>query len=156
MEFIDAANQRVTLKFCAQHDKATGNHVLALPIYRKQLLMTNHCVRGIEFPGGKCEGDESSLDALRRELYEETGATIEAAYYIAQYTVHADPLPFTKDVYAVIVDKIVEKTNYLETNGPVLVSTLEDVPDEQKSTLLLDEAILTCVERISTLGFYQL
>ena len=156
MEFIDAVNQRVTLKFCAQHDQANGDHVLALPIYEKQLVMTEHQVRGIEFPGGKCEAGETSEEALRRELYEETGATIEASYYIAQYTVHAQPTPFTKDVYVVIVKDIVDKHDYLETKGPVFVSTVDDVPVERQSVLLSDDAILACVERMSTLGFYQL
>ncbi len=156
LEFIDAANQRVTLKFCAQHDVANGDHVLALPIYNKQLLLTDHQVRGIEFPGGKCEAGETSEAALHRELYEETGAVIEAVYYIAQYTVHANPAPFTKDVYVAIVSNIEDKTDYMETNGPVLVSTLEDVPVAQQSYLLKDTAILACVERMTTLGFYEL
>lgn len=156
VEFIDATNQRVTLKFCAQHDVADGDHVLALPIYNRQLLMTDHQVRGIEFPGGKCEAGETSEDALHRELYEETGATIETFYYIAQYTVHAQPTSFKKDVYVVIVKDIEKKSNYLETNGPITVSHIDDIPDNKKSTLLSDEAILVCVERMVSLGFYQL
>jgi len=32
-----------------------------------------------EFPGGKCERDEAPLDALRRELHEEIGITVESA-----------------------------------------------------------------------------
>jgi 8-oxo-dGTP diphosphatase len=43
-----------------------------------------------EFPGGKLEADELPLDALRRELHEELGITVEAARPLIRFT-HAYP-----------------------------------------------------------------
>ncbi|QLK86318.1 RNA deprotection pyrophosphohydrolase [Staphylococcus sp. 17KM0847] len=154
MEYLDTANQKVSLTFRAEQDIRNGQHVLALPIYQNQLVLTQHCERGIEFPGGKCEAGETSEVALRRELFEETGAQIEMAYFIAQYTVDAKPVPFTKDVYVVIVDHIEVKSDYLETKGPVFVRNIEDIPVDQRSVLLDDPAVLQCVERMTELGFY--
>lgn len=40
-----------------------------------------------ECPGGKRENDESLLDALKREIYEEGQATLKSAAYITHYDV---------------------------------------------------------------------
>jgi 8-oxo-dGTP diphosphatase len=43
-----------------------------------------------EFPGGKVEADESSRQALARELREELGVEVQAAQLLGQFT-HAYP-----------------------------------------------------------------
>lgn len=155
VEFRDVNQQHVALDFKYDSDERDGDHVLALPIYKNQLLFTQHLIRGIEFPGGKRELGEKSETALKRELYEETGARFDHAYYIAQYKVFSQKGAFTKDVYVVMVDKIDSKTDYLETKGPILFNSIDDIPHHQKSYLLNDKAILKCVERMIELGFYQ-
>ena len=76
-------------------------------------------------------------------------------HYIAQYHVARSDLPsFNKDVYVVLVDFIEEKEDYLETTGPVLFATIEEIPDTDKSFLLKDDAILSCVDRMMNLGYY--
>ncbi|MBI5975703.1 RNA deprotection pyrophosphohydrolase [Staphylococcus canis] len=155
MNFIDAHQQSVELTFKSNGDQRDGDHVLALPIFKNQLLFTQHRKRGIEFPGGKNEAEETSEQALKRELYEETGARFQYAYYIAQYDVQGLTHSFRKDVYVVIVDEIEQKVDYLETNGPILFDSIEAIPDSKKSFLLKDKAILKCVERMMELGFYQ-
>ena len=80
----------------------------------------------------------------------------ENAQYIAQYVVHrTNGQPFSKDVYFVEVDELCNKQDYLETKGPVFYQYLDDIPEEQKSYLLRDAAILHCVERVKDLGLYS-
>lgn len=154
MEFIDQKNQHVTLRFCKANDEQSGDHVLGLAHYGSQLLFTKHRQRGIEFPGGKCEANETSEAALAREIYEETGGKIEAAYYIAQYTVTTQTRVFTKDVFVCYINEIEPKTDYMETDGPICFDSIDVIPSDEKSFLLEDEAILKCVERMYQLGFH--
>lgn len=155
IKFKDRENNDVLLKFTDDKDLADGTHVLTIPIYTNKLLFTQHKKRGIEFPGGKVEAYETSQEAAIRELYEETGATVKEMHYIAQYNVARSVLPsFNKDVYVVYVDFIQEKVDYLETRGPVLFTKIEEVPDTDKSFLLKDDAILSCVDRVINLGYY--
>ena len=155
IKFKDRENNDVLLKFTDDKALADGTHVLTIPIYTNKLLFTQHKKRGIEFPGGKVEANETSQEAAIRELYEETGATVKEMHYIAQYHVARSALPsFNKDVYVVFVDFIQDKVDYLETSGPVLFTKIEDVPDTDKSFLLKDDAILSCVDRVINLGYY--
>lgn len=71
VKFRDKDNRQVNLTFKKDNEIADGNHVLAIPTFKNQLLFTKHNLRGIEFPGGKRERGESSAEAVTRELYEE-------------------------------------------------------------------------------------
>lgn len=156
VKFWDKDNRQVNLTFKTDNEVANGNHVLAIPTFENQLLFTKHNIRGIEFPGGKREHGESSIDAVTRELYEETGAKVKNIHYIAQYRIEThDQLQFVKDVYFIEVDSLVSKNNYLETAGPVLYKCINDIDEAEKSFLLQDSTILKCVERVQSLGFYQ-
>lgn len=155
VRYTDDNQQLVTLAFKNDADIKDGGHVLALPIFQQQWVLTFHQERGIEFPGGKREQGETSQAAVKRELYEETGAIAEHIYYIAQYEVQSDQKHFKKDVYAVMVKDIETHAHYFETAGPVLTDSLKSVREEDKSFLLKDPAILRCVERVKELGFYQ-
>lgn len=88
MEFIDQDDRRVTMQYKTDNDIPNGNHVLAIPIFQNQLLFTKHSKKRYRVPGGKVEINETSQQAIARELYEETGGKVEALYYIAQYQVH--------------------------------------------------------------------
>lgn len=156
VKFRDKDNRQVNLTFKKDNELADGNHVLAIPTFKNQLLFTKHNLRGIEFPGGKRERGESSAEAVTRELYEETGAKVKNIHYIAQYTIEThDKTDFVKDVYFIEVESLVSKNDYLETAGPVLFNCINDIELAQRSFLLQDSTILKCVERVQSLGFYQ-
>ncbi|PHK50848.1 RNA deprotection pyrophosphohydrolase [Staphylococcus edaphicus] len=155
VKFKDRENDDVFLTFKNADEDADGNHVLIIPKYKDQLLFTNHKIRGIEFPGGKKEKGESSENAAVRELLEETGATIKHCEYIAQYKVERQSgLSFTKDVFMVDIEEMIQQSDYFETEGPVLYKSLSEIPEAEKSYLLKDAAILHCLERVIDLGFY--
>lgn len=156
MEFLDKDNRRVTMSYKTNNDCPDGNHVLAIPLYKNQLLFTRHKMRGIEFPGGKVEEGEQSIQAIKRELFEETGGIPETIDYIAQYQVHTfDNSIFKKDVYIVKVKSFEEKSDYLETRGPLLFDNINSIPLDKQSYLIQDNAILKCVERMIELGYYR-
>ena len=156
MEFLDKDNRRVTMSYKTNNDCPDGNHILAIPLYKNQLLFTQHKMRGIEFPGGKVEEGEQSIQAIKRELFEETGGIPETIDYIAQYQVHTfDNSIFKKDVYIVKVKSFEEKSDYLETRGPLLFDNINSIPLDKQSYLIQDNAILKCVERMIELGYYR-
>ena len=154
MRYKDPNGLFVDLQFKEQIGAQHAKHVLAIPIYNNQIVLTHHKIRGIELPGGKVEKNETNKEAVIRELYEETGAKAKCAMFIASYIVH-DKIPFDKDVYIVNVEEIFEKNDYLETYGPIIVDNINEVNEEDKSFLLKDKAILTCLERVYELGFLK-
>lgn len=137
LEFKDFNDRLVTLDFESNED---ASHVLAICRFNGKYLMTNHKIRGIEFPGGKVDNDESLEAAVHREVFEETGAGVEDLKHIGSYTVH-DRAPFSKAVYFVKVKDLFSKCGYFETYGPVVYERADDVPGEERSILLEDECI---------------
>lgn len=56
---------------------------LALAFSGDRLLLTDLVRRGLDLPGGHLEPDERPEEAMRREVYEETGAHLGAARLLA-------------------------------------------------------------------------
>lgn len=114
-------------------------------------LLTNHKVRGLEFPGGKCEKGETLEEAARREVYEETGAVLGDLNWIGEYKVTGqDGSSFLKMVYWGQAIRL-EKTNtYFETKGPVLIEgdLLKERFRKEYSFIMKDEVIEECIKRI--------
>ena len=83
---------------------------------------------------GKVESGETPLDAVLRELYEETGAVAEKCIYIAQYKVNTnDHSTFLKDVFFIEVSHFIETSTYYETNGPCLFENVSNIPTDKQS-----------------------
>ena len=53
------------------------------------------------------------------------------------------------------IEAITEQPDYFETYGPLLYKSLSEIPEDKKSYLLKDPAILQCLERVIELGFYS-
>ena len=96
MEFLDKDNRRVTMSYKTNNDCPDGNHVLAIPLYKNQLLFTQHKMRGIEFPGGV---KENKVYKQSERTFEETGGIPETIDYIAQYQVHTFDNSIFKKMY---------------------------------------------------------
>ena len=120
-KFVDKNNQQVTLAFTKQAFSKAPGHVLVVCMYQNKWLLTNHRIRGFEFPGGKCEKHETIEATAVREVFEETGGVISNLIYIGEYEVQEKQQSFVKAVFFAEVSEIQEKENYLETTGPVLL-----------------------------------
>lgn len=77
VKFRDKDNRQVNLTFKKDNEIADGNHVLAIPTFKNQLLLPNIIYGVLNFLVVKRERGESSAEAVTRELYEETGAKVK-------------------------------------------------------------------------------
>lgn len=128
-------------------------HVLVIIHSESGWIFTKHKKRGLEFPGGKKEKDETIEQAAIREVYEETGAHIQELNYIGQYKVEDGHDSFVKNVYFAKTDSIEKKTDYLETAGPVIMSELPaDFSENQFSFIMRDQVIQLSLKQIKQLN----
>ncbi|KMT60673.1 Low G+C gram positive nudix hydrolase YtkD [Listeria fleischmannii 1991] len=117
--YRDDVGSKVSIYFTKQEKEC--DDCLIIPLYEEKWLFTNHKVRGIEFPGGKGEGNETTIQAAIRELMEETGAYADTFHFIADYVVESADRTFTKRVFFARIKGFQQQNDYLETNGPVLM-----------------------------------
>ncbi|MCM2675371.1 RNA deprotection pyrophosphohydrolase [Alkalicoccobacillus plakortidis] len=146
--FMDAYQREVQLAFKKDPFSSMPKHVWVICMYKNQWLLTNHKKRGLEFPGGKVEQGESPLDAARREVFEETGASVKTIQYIGQYTISDQQI--CKNIYFAEIDDVEEQNNYFETEGPVLVNELPDqIAENQDYSFIMKDGVLQyCLEYI--------
>jgi len=149
--FYDLNGNKVTLSFDKNPFNINPKHVFVITRYKNSWLLTNHKKRGLEFPGGKVENNESLEMAAKREVFEETGGVIEDLTYIGQYMVEDRDNPFVKAIFYAEVKEIRQKKNYLETKGPVLVhsSLQSEELDETYSFMMRDEVVQQCLNFIN-------
>jgi len=116
LSFKDNHSVKVDLSFQKETFDIQPTHVLVVVLANGSWLMTDHPVRGLEFPGGKVEEGESLEEAAIRETYEETGVRLKDLEWVADYVVYSNP-PFCKAVYTATVDRIDDCPESFETNG---------------------------------------
>lgn len=151
--FIDQLGNKVELSFSSNAFGQEAKHVFVICEYLDDWLLTNHSVRGLEFPGGKVEPGESLKEAAIREVYEETGATLEDLSQIAEYRVSDEKNTFVKAVFLGKIKSVHKMNSYFETKGPVLVKG--DLLDlrfgEEYSFIMKDDVVAECMRYIYNL-----
>jgi 8-oxo-dGTP diphosphatase len=148
--FIDRLGNKVELSFSSNAFGQEAKHVLVICKYLDDWLLTMHSVRGLEFPGGKVEPGESLKEAAIREVYEETGATLEDLTQIAEYRVADEKNTFVKAVFWGKIKSLHKMNSYFETKGPVLIKG--DLLDlrfgEEFSFIMKDDVVAECIKYI--------
>ncbi|TKC15899.1 RNA deprotection pyrophosphohydrolase [Robertmurraya kyonggiensis] len=150
--FKDYNGARVRLAFARNQFAKEPQHVLTICRYEDAWLLTKHKLRGLEFPGGKVEAGETLEDAARREVYEETGASLKELHFIGEYEVDNSTDSFVKVIFYGEVEGIEQNEHYYETAGPVFIKDplLTQRFGEEFSFIMKDEVMehaLRCIEK---------
>ncbi|WP_343783534.1 RNA deprotection pyrophosphohydrolase [Alkalibacillus silvisoli] len=141
--FKDYYHNTVKFVMNKQYFSEHPKHVWIIAKYNDQWLLTQHKNRGIEFPGGKVELNESPEEAAKREVYEETGGLVEQLDFIGQYYVDGKGGDIVKNVYFAQVSHLEEKSHYYETEGPVLLDLIpEDVKSDSNYSFMMKDQVL--------------
>ncbi|AIE61111.1 RNA deprotection pyrophosphohydrolase [Bacillus methanolicus] len=150
-EFRDQKGHVIQFSFERNYFTLISKHVLVICEYKNKWLLTNHKIRGLEFPGGKAEQGETLEQAARREVYEETGGVLKRLEFVGEYLVLDPGQPLVKTVFYGEVEKLEEKDGYLETNGPVLFdgNLLESRFDNNFSFIMKDDVVKNSLDKIS-------
>lgn len=148
--FKDYYHNEVHLSFEDYPFSKDPKHVWVICRYGDKWLLTIHSDRGYEFPGGKVEHSESADDAAIREVKEETGGSVNKLTYIGQYKVLGKEKTIIKNIYFAEIDEIIPQTDYLETNGPILLESLpSDIQRNRKfSFIMKDDVLVRSIEKV--------
>lgn len=138
--FNDVNGGRVELTFGKNRFGMSARHVLVVLKHNEKWLLTNHSIRGIEFPGGKAEEGESIEEAAIREVIEETGVTIGNLTRFAEYVVQNDTT-FCKAVFTGEIIHIDNHPQLHETRGIVWMTNEELDTCENLSFYMKDEGM---------------
>lgn len=148
--FIDYYHNEVLLSFDDHPFSKEPKHVWVVCRHQQKWLLTKHSDRGIEFPGGKVEANETALEAAIREVKEETGGSVHDIEYIGQYKVKGKEKVIVKNIYFARINRLEKQDGYYETYGPVLLDQLpEDIQtNKQYSFIMKDDVLQKSLEEV--------
>ncbi len=151
--FKDIQGNEVHFQEEQGHFEREAGHVLVICRYKESWVLTKHTKRGLEFPGGKVEKNETPVQAAIREVYEETGGEAKKVIPIGEYKVFDPAGSFIKAVFYADLTAITLKDDYMETDGPVMISNLPNdfQTSDQYSFIMKDPVILICLDKINQL-----
>ncbi|RFB17885.1 nucleoside triphosphatase YtkD [Bacillus sp. HNG] len=143
--FHDMYHNEVNLSFTPDPFSTHPKHVWVICRYDGHWLLTDHSERGLEFPGGKVEEGETPKAAAIREVMEETGAVVSELAYIGQYKVIGKGKTIIKNIYFAEIERLLEKKDYFETKGPVLLKEipLDTVKSDRRYSFIMKDDVLT-------------
>lgn len=146
-KFIDTTGKPVTLTFKKDAFFIKARHVLVICRFHGKWLLTDHKLRGLEFPGGKLELNENVEEAARREVYEETGGIVRTLDYLGEYCVDDQ---FVKALMFAEVGRLEDLPDYKETNGPVLKegNLLVELDRPEYSFIMKDQVVPLALRKI--------
>jgi 8-oxo-dGTP diphosphatase len=155
--FRDYYRNLVNLDFSKNPFSDDARHVFVITKYNGDWLLTKHKSRGLEFPGGKVEEGETSLQAGIREIAEETGGYVDELTYIGQYEVHSKEQIIVKDIFYGEVTRLDEQEHFYETEGPVIVKELPKNLefDTDYSFVMRDLVVKESLKRIKELNLIK-
>lgn len=140
--FQDYYGYDVRLSFADHPFSQHPKHVFVICRYDNHWLLTNHAVRGWEFPGGKVEEGETAEQAAIREVREETGGIVQTITYIGQYEVKRPNETIVKNIYFAHVKSLEQRESYFETNGPVLIEHIpDDVAKDERFSFIMKDGV---------------
>lgn len=142
-KFVDFYKNEVTLSFDDHPFSKEPKHVLVICRYENEWLLTRHKERGLEFPGGKVEVNETAEEGALREVKEETGAEVKSLKYIGQYYVDGKREQVIKNLYYAEVKELISQSTYYETEGPVLIADLpNNIKDNNDYSFIMKDDVI--------------
>ncbi|SER92834.1 NUDIX domain-containing protein [Psychrobacillus sp. OK032] len=147
INFQDLNGIQVELSFEKGILPIKAMHVLVIAKHEEKWLLTKHPTRGIEFPGGKVEENETLNAAAVREVLEETNVEIVNLEWFAEYMVH-EKNPFCKAVFIAEVGYIHEERANYETDGAMWLTMDELSNCENLSFHMQDQGMQAMLEKV--------
>ncbi len=132
----------------------------ALAFQGDRFLLTDLVARGLDIPGGHVEAGETPEEAMRREVYEETGAILGPARLLAYERRRilgpkppGYPFPYPDSHLVYYVARVASLDEFVpdaEAKGPVLLPPEEArlVPWVRSNEVLFEAALIAARSRL--------